>query len=60
MYDRRPKKAEEAGTSEDQLWYLIDRRKTAEEIVNDVTSEFAEKLAQLIRTDRSRDPKGGR
>lgn len=53
MYDRRPSRADDELTAEDRLWCLIDRRETADEIVRDVASTFADELAELIRRDRA-------
>lgn len=53
MYDRRPAKPDDAETSEERLWCLLDRRETADEIVSDVASAFADELAELIRRDRA-------
>ena len=53
MYDRRLGKPDDAQTSEERLWCLLDRRETADEIVRDVASAFADELAELIRRDRA-------
>jgi hypothetical protein len=39
--------------SNDRLWCLIDPQETLDEIVDDVTANFAAELAELIRASKA-------